>query len=113
MQRGYSTLWCAVRRKRGDYVIHVYGELDLATVADFDAALREAEASTAKRIIVDLAEVAAIDSTGLRSLVLFNERCEEAEREFVIRRGSRRTHRVFEATQLDDRLPFADEEPGA
>jgi anti-anti-sigma factor len=108
LQRGYSTLWCAARRRRGEYVIHVYGELDLATVADFDSALREAEASTAKRIVVDLAEVSSIDSTGLRSLVLFNERCEAAGRSLVIRRGSRRTQRVFEATQLEDRLPFED-----
>jgi anti-anti-sigma factor len=107
-QRRYSALWCAVRRRRGTYLIHVYGELDLATVADFDAELNRALSSASQKIVVDLAELASIDSTGLRSLVLFNERCEAAGRELVIRPGSRRLQKVFEATQLDDRLPFED-----
>jgi anti-sigma B factor antagonist len=107
-QRHYSALWCAVRQPQGQYVVHVYGELDLATIADFDAALDKALASSAPRIIVDLAELSSIDSTGLRSLVLFNERCEETGRELAIRRGSRRVHKAFEATRLEDRLPLED-----
>jgi anti-sigma B factor antagonist len=109
VQRHYSALWCAVRRPQGAYVVHVYGELDLATVADFDAALDKALSSSAPRIVVDLAELSSIDSTGLRSLVLFNERCEDAGRELVIRPGSRRVRKVFEVTQLEDRLPFEDQ----
>ena len=84
----------------------MYGELDLATVADFEAELRLADASSAPTIVIDLAELASIDSTGLRSLVLFHERCEVAERRLIIRPGSHRLQKVFEATQLDDRLPF-------
>jgi anti-anti-sigma factor len=110
VQRHYSALWCAVRRRRGTYLMHVYGELDLATVADFEAELNRALASSAPTIDVDLADLASIDSTGLRSLVLFNERCEAAGRKLVIRRGSHRLHKVFEATQLDDRLPFEDDQ---
>jgi anti-anti-sigma factor len=101
-------MWCAVRRRPGVYLVHVYGELDLATVGDFDAALEKAFASSAPQIVIDLAELSSIDSTGLRSLVLFNERCEEAGRELLIRRGSRRVHKAFEATQLEDRLPIED-----
>jgi anti-anti-sigma factor len=106
VERRYSALWCAVRRPRGVYVVHVYGELDLATVADFDAALDKAFASGTPRVVLDLAELSSIDSTGLRSLVLFAERCEGGGRELAIRRGSRRVHKAFEATQLEDRLPF-------
>jgi anti-anti-sigma factor len=102
-------LWCAVRRRRGTYAINVYGELDLATVADFEAELGRAEASAAPTIVVDLAELASIDSTGLRSLVLFHERCQQAGRRLVIRPGSHRLQKVFEATQLDERLPFEDD----
>jgi anti-anti-sigma factor len=108
IERRYSALWCAVRRRRGVYLVHVYGELDLATVADFDASLDKALESAAPRIVLDLAELSSIDSTGLRSLVLFAERCEEAGRELAIRRGSRRVQKVFEVTQLEDRLPFED-----
>jgi anti-sigma B factor antagonist len=106
VERQYSALWCAVRRRRGTYLVNVYGELDLATVGDFDAALDRAFVSGAPRIVVDLAELSSIDSTGLRSLVLFNERCEDAGRELAIRRGSRRVQKAFEATRLDDRLPL-------
>ena len=106
VERQYSALWCAVRRRRGTYLVNVYGELDLATVGDFDAALDRAFESGSPRIVIDLAELASIDSTGLRSLVLFNERCEEAGRELTIRRGSRRVQRAFEATSLEERLPL-------
>lgn len=106
VERQYSALWCAVRRRRDTYLVNVYGELDLATVGDFDAALDRAFDSGARRIVVDLAELASIDSTGLRSLVLFNERCEEGGRELTIRRGSRRVQRAFEATHLEERLPL-------
>lgn len=105
-ERQYSALWCAVRQRRNTYLVNVYGELDLATVGDFDSALDGAFESGAPKIVVDLAELSSIDSIGLRSLVLFNERCEAAGRELSIRRGSRRVHRAFEATQLEDRLPI-------
>jgi anti-anti-sigma factor len=106
VERHYSALWCAVRRRGDNYFVNVFGELDLATVGDFDAALDQAFESGSPRIVVDLAELASIDSTGLRSLVLFNERCETAGRDLTIRRGSRRVQRAFEATSLDDRLPL-------
>ncbi len=98
----------AVRSTReGDaHVIELIGELDLDGAPRVEEELRRVEASDVQAIVVDLGELEFIDSTGLRLLVMAAERCREGR--FSLLRGPKQVHRVFEITDLADRLPFAD-----
>jgi anti-sigma B factor antagonist len=87
-------------------IIELVGELDLDGAPRLEEALREAEASDAASIVVDLGALDFIDSTGLRLLVMAAERCDDGR--FSLLRGPKQVHRVFEITDLVDRLPFAD-----
>jgi anti-sigma B factor antagonist len=104
--RSYSVLWVNTRRLHDSVLIQPHGEIDLATVGDLDDALRAAEATGAAKIVVDLASVSMLDSTGLRSLVSAHERSQEAHRELLIRPGTARLRRLFEVAGLADRLPL-------
>ena len=98
----------ALRSEReGDvHMIELIGELDLDGAPRLEEELRRAEASDATSIVVDLGGLDFIDSTGIRLLVMASERCQEGR--FALLRGPRQVHRVFEITDLADRLPFAD-----
>jgi anti-sigma B factor antagonist len=98
----------AVRSEReGEaHIIELIGELDLDGAPKLESALREAEAGDATSIVVDLGALDFIDSTGLRMLVMAAERSNEGR--FSLLRGPKQVHRVFEITDLVDRLPFAD-----
>ncbi|HEX6387866.1 MAG TPA: STAS domain-containing protein [Solirubrobacteraceae bacterium] len=98
----------AVRSEReGEaHIIELIGELDLDGAPKLEAALREAEAGDASSIVVDLGALDFIDSTGLRMLVMAAERSNEGRLSLL--RGPKQVHRVFEITDLVDRLPFAD-----
>jgi anti-sigma B factor antagonist len=57
-------------KREGDAVtVAVAGELDLSTVDQLDAAIREAEKTEVNRIVVDLSALSFVDSTGLGVLL--------------------------------------------
>ena len=88
------------------HIIELSGELDLDGAPRLEEALRDAEAGDATSIVVDLGGLEFIDSTGLRLLVMAAERSPDGR--FSLLRGPKQVHRVFEITDLVDRLPFAD-----
>jgi len=98
----------SVRNRRdGDaYVVELIGELDLDGASAVEAELLAAEATDAASIVVDLGGLEFIDSTGIRLMVMAAERNEDGR--FTIVRGTKQVHRVFEITDLADRLPFVD-----
>lgn len=98
----------ALRSEReGDaHVIELLGELDLDGAPRLEQELRRVESTDAGVIVVDLGGLQFIDSTGIRLIVMASERCRPGR--FSLLRGPRHVHRVFEITDLADRLPFAD-----
>lgn len=98
----------ALRTSRaGDvHVIELIGELDLDGAPRLEEELRRVESTDVTSIVVDLGGLEFIDSTGIRLLVMASER--SAEGRFSLLRGPKQVHRVFEITDLADRLPFAD-----
>ena len=98
----------ALRSERhGDvHVIELRGELDLDGAPQLEEELHSVERSDAASIVVDLGGLEFIDSTGVRLLVLAADRSPEGR--FSLLRGPHQVHRVFELTDLADRLPFVD-----
>jgi anti-sigma B factor antagonist len=83
-------------------VVALRGELDVATVPEFRAALnRLAEDDSVDRVCVDLVEVTFIDSTGLMTLLNALRRMVRREARLVIACNNPTVLRLFEATRTD------------
>jgi anti-anti-sigma factor len=79
-------------------VVHVIGELDIATVVRLEDTLREARLQ-AKRIAIDLHEVKFIDSAGVHAIVDASVREREAGHRLVLERVPPDVLRIFELTR--------------
>ena len=90
------------------HVIELAGEFDLAGAALLEEELLRVEASDAEQIVIDLRELEFIDSTGVRLVYMADARTRRGDARLTIRRGPSRVHRIFELTDLADRLPFVD-----
>ncbi|HLM10549.1 MAG TPA: STAS domain-containing protein [Thermoleophilaceae bacterium] len=100
-----------VRTEERDGLVHVAleGELDLSTVGKVQEELRRVEADRPAVVVLDLARLTFLDSTGLRCLVSADERAREAGRRVVIVRGPEPVQRVFSITRLEERLEMVDD----
>jgi anti-anti-sigma factor len=96
------------RADDGVAVVALSGEFDLAGVERFDAELRRLEAESPGVLVVDLTELQFMDSSGLRALVMADHRARRAQRRLAIVPGPPAVRRVFEITQLDDRLDLVE-----
>jgi anti-anti-sigma factor len=86
-------------------ILVVEGELDLATAGFLDEELARAKATDASRIVIDLARVEFIDSSGLH--VLIKHACSDNGCGRVwLTKGSRQAQRLFEITGALEHLPF-------
>jgi anti-sigma B factor antagonist len=96
-----------VRSVRAGDAIHLVssGELDLATVPLLQAAFDQALSERTAQIVVDLAAVSFVDSTGLRTLLEMAGRCEEGR---LRMRPSGALERLVAVTGVRDRLPLVE-----
>jgi anti-sigma B factor antagonist len=85
-------------------LIALTGEFDLAAVQEFEEGLSQLEAAAPSVVVVDLTGLNFMDSSGLRALVMADQRARRAERRLAIVPGPPAVKRVFEITQLDERL---------
>jgi anti-anti-sigma factor len=96
-------------RRNGDRtVVAVHGELDLATVGELRARL-DALRAERRPTVLDLDGLSFMDSTGIRLVLQCTQDGADTGWSFAITRGSSAVRRVFEATRIEDRLPYADE----
>lgn len=85
-------------------VIHVAGEVDIATAPELQAALDKLAAEGETCLVIDLDEVTFLDSAGLRVLVAAHRSINDQRGQLrvVCQRG--RIWDVFKLTNLDDVL---------
>ena len=90
--------------------IRFVGELDLASAPQAESALEQLETAdpSPTRIVLDLRGVRFLDSTGLRLVLELDAAAREASQELTIIRGSAVVQRIFEVTQVSERLKFVD-----
>jgi anti-anti-sigma factor len=85
------------------------GELDIAGAARVEQELERIEQDPPATLVLDLRELAFMDSTGLRVIVAADDRAREQERRLVIVRGSATVQRIIAMTRLDERLEIVDD----
>jgi anti-sigma B factor antagonist len=90
-------------------VVALTGELDVAGAALLQHELdRIASDHEPAGLVLDLSGLDFMDSTGLRLVVLADERARSEGRRFTLVRGRPDVQRVFEITRMTDRLEFVD-----
>jgi anti-sigma B factor antagonist len=88
-------------------VVAPRGELDLSGATVLEAELERLEQDSGLRtVVLDLRGLQFIDSSGLRLVILTDRRWREAGRRVALVRGPDTVHRVFEITQMNERLDF-------
>jgi anti-sigma B factor antagonist len=87
----------------GEVVVTATGEIDLASAAGFERELFAALDRDPNVVVVDLAGVAFLDSSGVNALVQAVRRAGD-DTKLVVRSPSEACRRVFEATRLDEIL---------
>ncbi|MBV9417353.1 MAG: STAS domain-containing protein [Solirubrobacterales bacterium] len=90
-------------------VIAPEGELDIARVGDFRAALSNAASEDETAVVVDLSDVSFIDSSGLGALVELHDRLRrDGRRLAVIAPGGSAPAVLINLAGLRSRLPISD-----
>ena len=90
--------------------IAIEGELDLATAPQLETEFgRVRERNGVELVVVDLRNLAFLDSTGLEAIVKFEARTRADGVEMVIVRGPRAVERLFSVMQLDQKLRIVDD----
>lgn len=82
----------------GVATVMLEGELDIATAPLLDATLADVERNGTGTVLLDLARVQFIDSTGLRSLLSARQRAEAAGRKLRLANLPVDVERVFDVT---------------
>ena len=82
----------------GVATVMLEGELDIATAPLLDATLADVERNGTGTVLLDLARVQFIDSTGLRSLLSARQRAETAGRKLRLANLTVDVERVFDVT---------------
>jgi anti-sigma B factor antagonist len=100
------------REERGATILALSGEFDLSVVQQFEASLGKVEAGRPEVVVVDLNGLGFMDSSGLRALVMADQRAKKAGRRLAIVPGPPVVRRVFEITQLDERLDLVESASG-
>jgi anti-sigma B factor antagonist len=90
----------------GRYVLVLRGELDMAGAPAFERAAAQLREMGARDLLVDISDVAFIDSVGVRAILAVKEGCGRHGCEFSVTHGSAAADRVFELTRLLEHLPF-------
>ena len=96
------------RASEGVAHVDLFGEFDLAGIEQFEAAMAPLEAANPEVLAVDLTGLEFMDSSGLRALVMADQRARDAGRRLAIVPGAAAVRRVFEITQLHDRLDLVE-----
>ncbi len=81
--------------------MYVAGELDIATTPQFDRVLRESQCRT-RLVVLDLRELAFMDSSGVRAIVNASIRAREVGRQLVVLPGPPNVDRMFALTGSAD-----------
>jgi anti-sigma B factor antagonist len=90
--------------------VHVSGELDIATTPELERTLR-ASRSDARLVVLDLRDLAFMDSSGVHAIVDASLRARQAVRRLVLLRAPPDLDRIFTLTGSAGELEIGDVDP--
>ncbi len=90
------------------HTLRLSGDLDLATTNRVEAELKRVEAGDARTIVIDLSNLAFINSTGVHLLVDAELRSRADANGLTLLRGSPTVQRVLQICGVETALPFAE-----
>ncbi len=98
-----------VQRSGGITRLALFGELDLTTGEEFAMAFQDA-ALASDAVLVDLRELAFMDSTGIRGLMRAQALADGSGVRLAVLNGSGPPHRVLELSGVDVAIEMVDDE---
>jgi anti-sigma B factor antagonist len=87
--------------------VHVAGTLDIASTPGLARTLRESQAD-AQLVVLDLRELASLDSAGVHAIVDASSRARRAGRRLLVLRGPANVDRLFALTGNADQVEVGD-----
>jgi anti-anti-sigma factor len=102
-------LW-AVRTWESDRLVLVlHGDLDLGTLTVAQDEVAVAEGQAPPVLVLDLSQLAYVDSSGVRLVLLAQHVADDANRRLAVRLGHGPTRRVFDMLGITGRLEVLDD----
>ncbi len=90
-----------------DLVVSPAGDIDLSVSTEFQQTLRSALSKHPTRLVVDLAQVPYMDSSGVATLVDAMQQARKAQSSLVLCGLQDKVRSIFEITRLDRVFPIA------
>lgn len=106
-----SRLVVSRRAEGGDVTIGLRGELDLATLGQAERAVQEAEQEASGLLVVDLSALDFMDSSGVRLVLIADDRARTEGRRMAVCLGEGAPRRVFAMLGLLDKLQIVPVRP--
>jgi len=94
-----------VHEEEGWTIVVIDGELDAHTASQLDFELAQLNLQGHNRMVLDMARVELVDSTGLGALVAARNRCHEAGGQFALANPRPVVLKVIRVTGLQAVLP--------
>jgi anti-sigma B factor antagonist len=94
------------RDEAGGVVLALSGELDVVSAPELELCLNEVMAEAHARVVLDLSELAFVDSAGVSVLIKAKQDAESNGRTLVLGQPTEQVHRVFALVGLADWLTF-------
>jgi anti-anti-sigma factor len=95
-----------VQPERDSVRVVPVGEVDIATVGEIDARLRELNQAGFRHFVLDLRRLTFIDSSGVRLVLTWHAAARQNGIDFMVLEGPPAVQRVFELAGVLDHLPF-------
>lgn len=102
--QGPDVLTIAMRADADCVTLTLHGEVDIASAPALEPQMRNAEELMPRRVVLDLAAVDFIDSTGVHALIRAQQRAERIGYELVVAHPSSIVQRLFSITGITARF---------
>ena len=102
----------SAERIGADALVAVEGELDIATLPDFERAVTRTRSQGLERMVIDLRKLAFLDSMSIELLLRLHGELTASGAELVVVRGPRAVNRIFDLMELERVLVLVNEPPG-
>jgi anti-anti-sigma factor len=106
-----EVLQIAVSDNEGVRMLRLKGELDMSGIERFERVLAAKPEPGVQTFVLDMRGLTFIDSSGLRALIMADQRVRSAGGRFVVVRGPARVNEVLEVTGVAREIELVDEPP--